>query len=120
MLACLALEVTVTQSTEVEPSSNTFQEFLAAAPTNRAGFICDPETAGILYINTNKEFVAASMASHPRNKELKKYTVIAQQGNTLAHDTDPILFPVEYINYCYFITSYCETGMSRGTFQSLY
>ena len=61
--ACLlALEVTVTQLTEADPDSNIFLEFLAALPTDRAAFICDQGTAGILYMNTNKEFVAASMA----------------------------------------------------------
>ena len=97
--ACLlALEVTVTQSTEADPDSDTFQEFLAVPPTDRAAFLCDPATAGILYMNTNKEFVAASMAWYPRSRELRKYTMIAQQGNTLAYGTDPILFPVDDLN----------------------
>ena len=92
------LGVTVTLSTEVDPNYDTFQEFLNAPPKDRAGFICNPEMAGILYMITNKEFVVASMASHPRNKELKKNTMITQQGNTLAFGSDPILFPVDDLN----------------------
>ena len=97
--ACLdALWITVTQSTEPDPDSNISLEFLTVEPTARAAFIADEGTAGILYLNNNKEFVAASMAWQPRNKELRKWVVIAQQGNSLAHGDDPILFPVKELN----------------------
>ena len=38
------------------------------------------------------------MAWKPKNKELRKYVVIAQQGNSLAHGDDPILFKVKELN----------------------
>ena len=71
--ACLlALGITVTQSTEADPDSNISLDFLTGEPTARAAFIADEGTAGILYMNNNKEFVAALMAWQPRNKELRK------------------------------------------------
>ena len=93
---CLSqLGVTVRQSTPADPDINTFEEFLAAFPTKRVDLLCNYETAGFLYINENKEFVAASMILKPRNHNNRKTTVIAQQQNNLAFGPNLILFQVE-------------------------
>ena len=90
------LGVTVTQSTTpADPDIDTFKEFLAVLPTHRVAFFCNYETAGFLYINDYKEFVAASMVSKPRNCEHRKMVVIVKQGNNLALGPDPDLFQAE-------------------------
>ena len=91
----IQLGVTVTQSTPVDPNFDTFGEFLAVSPTDKVDFLCNHEAAGFLYMNSNTEFVAASIVSKPRNRDHRKTTVIAKQGNTLAYGPDPILFQVE-------------------------
>lgn len=110
----LQLGITVTQSTEADPDSNILLEFLTAEPTARAAFIANEGTAGILYVNSNRDCVAASMAWQPRSRELRKYVVIAQQGTSLAYGTDPILFPVEELNGHVLVPMYKADAKNLG------
>ena len=76
---CLTqLGVTVAQSTPVDQDVDIFEEFLAAEPKKQVYLLYEHETAGFLYLNENKEFVAASMVLKPRNCKNRKTVVIAQ------------------------------------------
>lgn len=75
---CLVqLGVIVTQSTPADPKFDMFND-LAVSPTDRVNFLCNHEIGGFLYMNSNKEFVAASMILKPKNRDHRKTTVIAQ------------------------------------------